>query len=196
MPAGFVPMPSEYGAMKDLRTFAASVRLYRDKMVNSPVPDALGPAGKLTEKRQLLPVLTACTYGQMDEVDVFAGTLHAFAGGASGFSFFAGNCFDNPGKILALSTAAGLAAPFAEHFLSGETVSAPSDPGDGLQRAGRCGYAQGFRHLARCHAPASHCRDRHGRGSQQQHSQCCWYEEDGIFTEAAVRQGRHHAEWL
>ena len=68
-------------------------RADRDQMVNSPAPDELGPAGQLTERRQLLPVLTACTYGQMDEVDVFAGTLHAFAGGASGFSFFAGNCF-------------------------------------------------------------------------------------------------------
>jgi hypothetical protein len=62
-------------------------------MVNSPVPDDLGPANQLTERRQLLPVLTACTYGQMDVVSVFAGTLHSFAGGASGFNFFAGNCF-------------------------------------------------------------------------------------------------------
>jgi hypothetical protein len=31
---------------------------------------------------------------------------------------------DDPGKILALSTAAGLAAPFAEHFFSGVTISA------------------------------------------------------------------------
>ena len=32
---------------------------------------------------------------------------------------------DDPGKVLALSTAAGLAAPFADHFLTGTTVSAP-----------------------------------------------------------------------
>ena len=32
---------------------------------------------------------------------------------------------DDPGKILALSTAAGLAAPFADHFLSGVSISAP-----------------------------------------------------------------------
>eukprot|EP01047_Picozoa_sp_COSAG01_P053645 COSAG01_NODE_5773_length_4042_cov_3.081410_2_plen_440_part_00 len=125
MPAGFVPMPSEYGAIKDIRNFAANVRKHRSQMVHSPVPDKLGPAGQLTQSRQLMPVLTACTYGQMEPVDVFNGALHAFAGGASGFNFFAGNCFDDPGKILALSTAAGLAAPFAEHFLSGLTLSAP-----------------------------------------------------------------------
>ena len=96
LPAGFVPMPSEYGAMKNLRTYAAGVRHYRDQMIHSPVADRLGPPGQLTESRQLLPVLTGCTYGQMDEVDVFAGTLHTFAGGASGFSFFAGNCFVSP----------------------------------------------------------------------------------------------------
>lgn len=33
---------------------------------------------------------------------------------------------NDPGKVLALSTAAGLAAPFEDHFLSGQTISAPA----------------------------------------------------------------------
>lgn len=32
---------------------------------------------------------------------------------------------NDPGKVLALSSAAGLAAPFEEYFLSGESISAP-----------------------------------------------------------------------
>ena len=84
--------------------------------------DGLGAPGQLTTRRQLLPVLTACTYGQMTASDVFAGTLQSFGAGASGFSFFAGNCFDDPGKILALSTAAGLAAPFADHLMLGTPI--------------------------------------------------------------------------
>ena len=44
---------------------------------------------------------------------------------------------NNPGKVLALSTAAGLAAPFADHFLSGQTISAPDQItlGDGVLAA-------------------------------------------------------------
>lgn len=32
---------------------------------------------------------------------------------------------NDPGKVLALSTAAGLASPFEEYFLTGQTISAP-----------------------------------------------------------------------
>ena len=92
LPAGFVPMPSEYESMQDISHFAAGVRAYRNKMISSR-EDGLGKAGQLTERRQLLPVLTACTYGQMSASHVFAGTLHSFAGGASGFNFFVGSCF-------------------------------------------------------------------------------------------------------
>lgn len=124
-PAGFVGMPSTYGAMKNLKDFAGSIRDYRREMLSVVDDDVLGQIGQLTEKRQLLPWLTACTYGQMTAVDVFAGTLHSFAGGASGFAFFADTCFDDPGKILALSTAAALAAPFEDLFFEGTTLSAP-----------------------------------------------------------------------
>lgn len=122
--AGIVGMPSEYGSMKDLGHFARGIQEYRSSMV-AVKADGLGPAGQLTARRQLLPVLTACTYGQMTASDVFAGTLQTFGAGASGFSFFAGNCFDDPGKILALSTAAGLAAPFEDHFFTGSPIKHP-----------------------------------------------------------------------
>ena len=92
MPAGFLAMPAEYESMKDIRHIAAGIRAYRNQMTNSR-EDGLGKAGQLTERRQLLPVLTACTYGQMSASDVFAGTLQSFAGGASGFNFFVGSCF-------------------------------------------------------------------------------------------------------
>ena len=41
LPAGFVPMPSEYGAMKNLRTYAAGIRHYRDQIIHSPVSSPL-----------------------------------------------------------------------------------------------------------------------------------------------------------
>ena len=124
-PEGFVAMPSEYDIQKDTRQFGKSIQEYRRRMVHVPQPDGLGPPGQLTKTRQLLPVLTACTYGQADALDVFTGALHTFAGGASGFSFFAGACFDDPGKVLALSTAAALAAPYAEHFFTGTPIVEP-----------------------------------------------------------------------
>lgn len=69
--------------------------------------------------RHLLPWLTACTYGQMDAVLTWEGALHTFGGGATGWSFFCTDCFDDPAKILALSTATALAAPFEDHFMDG-----------------------------------------------------------------------------
>ena len=125
-PAGFVSMPSVYDAMKDLKTFSATVQEYRREMVHVEPDDGLGGnPGELSARRQLLPWLTGCTYGQMNARDVFAGALHSFAGGASGFAFFAASCFDDPGKILALSTSAALAAPFEEHFFKGQSISRP-----------------------------------------------------------------------
>ena len=102
--------------------------------------DGLGRTGQLTKKRQLLPWLTACTYGQMTAAEVFAGTLHSYAGGASGFAFFADNCFDDPGKILALSTASALAAQHEDIFFEGEPMSAPDELRWTFGRAeGTCG---------------------------------------------------------
>ena len=78
--------------MRNIRKFSNGISNYRSKMLHISTPDGLGPPGQLTATRQLLPVLTACTYGQLDASEVFDGTLQSFAGGASGFSFFAGSC--------------------------------------------------------------------------------------------------------
>jgi hypothetical protein len=122
--ASFVGMPSTYDATKDLKTFAASVQAYRRQML-AVVDDGLGPTGQLTKRRQLLPWLTGGTYGQMTATDVFSAALHNFAGGASGFAFFADTDLDDPAKILALSSAAGLVARFEGHIFAGHSVAAP-----------------------------------------------------------------------
>ena len=85
-------MPSTYDGIKDLKTFATSVQAYRRQMT-AVVDDGLGPTGQLTHRRQLLPWLTGATYGQMTAADVFSAALFSFAGGASGFAFFADACF-------------------------------------------------------------------------------------------------------
>ena len=123
-PAGFVGMPSVYDEMKALRHFATGLQQQRREMT-AVVDDGLGPASQLTARRQLLPWLTAACHGQMTSADVMAGALHSFGAGSSGFAFFADMGLDDPGKILALSSAAGLAAPFAEHFFAGSSVAAP-----------------------------------------------------------------------
>ena len=110
--------------IKDLKNFALGVQEYRRQMVGAR-EDTLGTAGQLTQRRQLLPWLTGATYGQMTASDVFDGALHSFAGGASGFAFFSDSDFDNPGKILALSSAAGLAVDFEDHLFTGTSVVAP-----------------------------------------------------------------------
>ena len=109
MPAGFLAMPAEYESMKDIRHIAAGIRAYRNQMTNSR-EDGLGKTGQLTERRQLLPVLTACTYGQMSASDVFAGTLQSFAGGASGFNFFVGSCFVSDSSYPSARTVADRSA--------------------------------------------------------------------------------------
>ena len=55
----------------------------------------------------------------MDALLTWEGTLHTFGGGATGWSFFYTDNFDDPGKILALSTATALAAPFEDELLDG-----------------------------------------------------------------------------
>lgn len=61
-------------------------------------------------------------YGQMDAVQAWEEALHSFGSGATGFAFFGvffHGCFDDPAKLLALSTATALATPFEDHFLDG-----------------------------------------------------------------------------
>ena len=104
--------PSEYGQPHYLSSFADGLR--QVKQWQTPMA-----GGK---PRHLLPWLTACTYGTMDAVQTWEEALHSFGSGATGFAFFGvffHGCFDDPAKLLALSTATALATPFEDHFLDG-----------------------------------------------------------------------------
>lgn len=113
--AGIVMQPSMYGAVHYLESYPASVRGY--KLQQGTMSDG--------KTQHLLPWLTACTYGQMDAVLAWESALHSYGGGATGFSYFdvfPAGCFDDPAKILALSTATALAGMFEDHFLDGVPI--------------------------------------------------------------------------
>jgi hypothetical protein len=107
--AGISAQPSEYGPMHYLSSYASSVRSAKQHQ------------GKMAQgkPRHLLPWLTSGTYGQMDALLTWEGALHTFGGGATGWSFFYTDNFDDPGKILALSTATALATPFEDELIDG-----------------------------------------------------------------------------
>lgn len=108
--------PSVYGQAHYLQSFADGLRSI--KQHQSPMP-----GGKL---RHLLPWETACTYGQMTAVQAWEETLHAFGSGATGFAYFGvffHGCFDDPAKLLALSTAVAIAVAYEDHFLDGTPLS-------------------------------------------------------------------------
>ena len=124
--AGISAQPSEYGPMHYLSSYANSVRSSKQRQ------------GKMAQgkPRHLLPWLTSGTYGQMDALITWEGALHTFGGGATGWSFFYTDNFDDPGKILALSTATALAAAFEEQLLVGTPlISTALELVDGLLRA-------------------------------------------------------------
>ena len=107
--------PSEYGQPHYLSSFADGLREVKQQQW----PMAGG------KPHMLLPWLTSCTYGVMDAVQAWEEALHAFGSGATGFSFFGvffHGCFDDPAKLLALSTATALATPFEDLFLEGEPL--------------------------------------------------------------------------
>ena len=110
--AGISMQPSEYGPQHYLKTFSSRLRAAKQRQ--SPMAGG--------RPRHMLPWLTACTYGQMDAVAVLESTLHSYGAGATGFSFFIDSCFDDMGKLLALSTATALATPFEDFFFSGEPI--------------------------------------------------------------------------
>lgn len=110
--AGISMTPSSYGPVHYPLALAEYTRAMKQQQ--SPMPNG--------KPRHLLPWLTACTYGQMDAVQTWEGALHSFGGGATGFSFFIGSCLDNPGKVLALSSATALATLFEDHFLEGRPM--------------------------------------------------------------------------
>jgi hypothetical protein len=71
------------------------------------------------DKAPLVPWLTSCCWGQMNADELRSATLHSFGSGASGFSWFRDICFDDPGKLLALSDAIAVAGHHEEHLSVG-----------------------------------------------------------------------------
>jgi hypothetical protein len=67
----------------------------------------------------VIPWLSSCTWGQLSAEDLRSATLHAFGSGAAGFSFFRDKCIDDPGKLLALSSALTLMRRFEDIILDG-----------------------------------------------------------------------------
>eukprot|EP00039_Didymoeca_costata_P020902 m.342807 g.342807 ORF g.342807 m.342807 type:complete len:866 (+) comp21856_c0_seq1:104-2701(+) len=106
---GISMQPSEYGPQHYLPALSYSLRMA--KLRQAPMS-----AGKT---RHLVPWLTACTYGQMTAAETLSSTLHSFGSGATGFSFFQADCFDDMGKILALSRAIEFVVPFEDIFIKG-----------------------------------------------------------------------------
>ena len=63
------------------------------------------------------------TYGEMTADALLDGALLSLGAGATGFAFFDWLSLDDGGKILALSTAVALAAPFEDLFFEGEPLT-------------------------------------------------------------------------
>jgi hypothetical protein len=58
----------------------------------------------------------------MSSVEAWEEALHSYGSGSTGFAYFGvffHGCFDDPAKVLALSTATALAVPFEDHFMDG-----------------------------------------------------------------------------
>ena len=108
---GFTGTPSPYGPVHHLSMYADWLKVLKQGMLDS---------GK---GRQFLPWITGGTYGDMSSSAVLDGMLHSYGVGATGFAFFSAADFDDGGKILAMSTATALAAPFEDYFLQGSTLT-------------------------------------------------------------------------
>eukprot|EP00045_Choanoeca_perplexa_P012129 m.131083 g.131083 ORF g.131083 m.131083 type:complete len:860 (-) comp15898_c0_seq3:38-2617(-) len=103
------PQPSAYGPMHYPSSLFDWLQGYKRAL----------PVGA----KEMLPWVTACTYGQMTAAEVFASMMHIYASGSTGFSFFIESCFDDLGKMLALSRSTAIMAPFYPLLLNGEPLA-------------------------------------------------------------------------
>jgi hypothetical protein len=115
---GVNTQPSTYGPIHYLADYPSWLRNFRERQ--SAVTTT--SSGASSKPRQLIPWLTACTYGQMDARLTLDGALHSFGSGTTGFSFFIDSCFDDPAKMLALSTATAYAVPFEDWMMDADLV--------------------------------------------------------------------------
>ena len=61
-------------------------------------------------------------YGEMTAEALLDGALLSLGAGATGFAFFSAADFDDGAKILAMSSATALAAPFEDYFFLGKPL--------------------------------------------------------------------------
>lgn len=102
--AGVIPQYSTYSDIFSPVQWPATVR--RQKL-------------QLGSEAPLVPWLTSCCWGQMNADELRSATLHSFGSGAGGFSWFRDICFDDPGKLLALSNAVAVAVHHESHLMQG-----------------------------------------------------------------------------
>jgi hypothetical protein len=100
--AGVIPQYSTYSDIFKPTTWPARVK--REKqLLGSTAP--------------LVPWLTSCCWGQMNADELRSAALHSFGSGSGGFSWFRDICFDDPGKLLALSDATAVATHHEVHLM-------------------------------------------------------------------------------
>lgn len=102
--AGVVPQYSTYSDIFSPVQWPAKVRRQK-QLLGSQAP--------------LVPWLTSCCWGQMNADELRSAVLHSFGSGAGGFSWFRDICFDDPGKLLALSNAVAVVGHHEAHLAQG-----------------------------------------------------------------------------
>jgi hypothetical protein len=112
--AGITPQYATYTSIYDPVTFPAVMRRQALLLQEDGAKDSVG----------FVPWLTSCTWGQMSADQLRSAALHSFGSGATGFSWFHDTCFDDPGKMLALSSAIALVVPHEDLMLRSAPVGA------------------------------------------------------------------------
>ncbi len=102
---GIIPQPSLYRFQPRLDRFAQFVRLNRQAL----------PPGY-----ELIPWITTGTYGEMAPARIFDVITHLFLNGATGFSLYSFDDFDDMADYLYIAEAVGLLAPYEDIILDGE----------------------------------------------------------------------------
>ena len=82
---------------------------------------------KLMKNRNIIPWLTAGTYGEMRPQFVEYSALEALLNGAGGFTYYAYWDFDNPLEYAAMANALRMIAPYEDLVMDGELVEIPVD---------------------------------------------------------------------
>jgi hypothetical protein len=101
---GLIPQPSLYKFQRRLDRFAEFVRRNRRAL----------PPGY-----ELIPWITTGTYGEMDPARAFDLITHLFLNGATGFSLYSFDDFDDMADYLYIAEAIGLLVPYEDIIVDG-----------------------------------------------------------------------------